>query len=399
MLPEKIHLNILNLVREDELCKEVEMLSCIFFWIFLTGCKVEKRCEKIDFLFVIDNSGSMGTHQTHLIEHFPDFIEGIRDLSSCSDYHVAVVTTDNYQKNPPECRELGDLVQNTAANLTEEEKAQGINSKPCLSNGRAYLTDKDDLKKGFSCLANVGVDGNGHELSLEAFNNAVLKERSCNKGFMREDALLVTTILTDENAQIGILSDTLSAFGVDLLTDKYMDQYAQTILESKDGLPNQVVVLALHSKAPEQSDKIVEFTQSFPIHYHDSIDIPSYKDFFLQAASHVDKGCRNYDDVCRGDECCIKNSPMEYGILASIPLFSIFITFALRRHYSIRYAKEGKGVKKAQNIATAIGLWLCTFGSAAAIYALAACVPPYLWPVIGILGLFSLVQTYVALKG
>ena len=375
------------------------MFIVIFLWIFLTGCKVEEGCEKIDFLFVVDNSGSMSQHQQHLIEHFPDFIEGIRELSSCSDYHVGVVTTDNYQKNPAECRELGDLVRSTAANLTEEEKSQGLQSKPCLPNGRAYLTDKDDLTEGFSCLANVGVDGSGYELSLEALNNAVLKDRSCNTGFMRDDALLVTTILTDENAQIGFFSDLGSALGIDVGTDMYMEQYRQTILDSKDGLPNQVVVLSLHPKEPENSDKVVEFTQSFPINYHDSIDISSYKEFFMQAASAVDKGCRNYNDTCRGDECCLSGSPMEYGILASVPLFSIFIIFALRRHYSIRYAEEGRGVKKAQNVATAIGLWLCTFSFAAAIYAMAACVPPNLWPIVGIFALLSVVQTYSASKG
>ena len=42
---------------------------------------------------------------------------------------------------------------------------------------------------------------------LQAFADAVFQGRACNKGFLRDDALLVTTILTDENAQVGFFAD------------------------------------------------------------------------------------------------------------------------------------------------------------------------------------------------
>ncbi|MFI5293357.1 MAG: hypothetical protein ACHQ02_10870, partial [Candidatus Limnocylindrales bacterium] len=60
------------------------------------------RCEKIDFLFVVDNSGSMGEEQTNLATNFPAFIALIED--SGLDYRVAVTTTGmdyTYQQQLP----------------------------------------------------------------------------------------------------------------------------------------------------------------------------------------------------------------------------------------------------------------------------------------------------------
>src|SRR5215211_2581959 len=56
-----------------------------------TGDGTEKRCEKMDVLFVIDNSGSMGQEQTNLIANFPAFITVLNN--SGLDYRVAVTTT------------------------------------------------------------------------------------------------------------------------------------------------------------------------------------------------------------------------------------------------------------------------------------------------------------------
>ena len=52
-------------------------------------------CDKVDFLFVVDNSVSMSDQQAALVASFPDFINTIQStLSATSDYHVMVVDTD-----------------------------------------------------------------------------------------------------------------------------------------------------------------------------------------------------------------------------------------------------------------------------------------------------------------
>ena len=50
-------------------------------------------CTKVDFLFVIDTSGSMSQEQEALRLAYPAFIQGI-EATGISDYHVAVTTAD-----------------------------------------------------------------------------------------------------------------------------------------------------------------------------------------------------------------------------------------------------------------------------------------------------------------
>src|SRR5688572_22431789 len=51
-------------------------------------------CSKIDFLFVIDNSGSMGAHQTALITSFGPFIDTIFATVQAQDYQILVTDSD-----------------------------------------------------------------------------------------------------------------------------------------------------------------------------------------------------------------------------------------------------------------------------------------------------------------
>ncbi|MCA9682620.1 MAG: hypothetical protein KC457_10525, partial [Myxococcales bacterium] len=56
-----------------------------------------KGCKAIDFLFVIDNSGSMGDNQQNLIGSFPGFIQKIQEtIAEVDSYHIMVVDTDEY---------------------------------------------------------------------------------------------------------------------------------------------------------------------------------------------------------------------------------------------------------------------------------------------------------------
>ena len=63
--------------------------------------------------------------------------------------------------------------------------------------------DQANLEDPFSSLAKVGTLGNVDERPLEALLRATGAaggdlERACNAGFLRDDALLVVTIITDE---------------------------------------------------------------------------------------------------------------------------------------------------------------------------------------------------------
>lgn len=152
-------------------------------------------CTKIDVLFVIDNSGSMGQEQTNLIANFPAFIQ-VLDASGL-DYRVGVTTTGrNYSYamafpiggTIPMSITDGDngrLLQPAGCNMTS----------PWISRGDANAATT------FSCLANVGTGGPSDEMPLGAVRDA-FEDRitdGTNAGFRRADALLGVVMLTDEN--------------------------------------------------------------------------------------------------------------------------------------------------------------------------------------------------------
>lgn len=151
------------------------------------------KCQKMDVLFVIDNSGSMGQEQTNLIANFPGFITVLNN--SGLDYRVAVTTTGrdyDYKMSTP----LGTIDDSV------DGGDNGAMLKPAACNMTKRWIDKTDQDPAmtFSCVANVGTSGPGDEMPLGAMRDA-FEDRMAdgtNAGFRRTDALLGVVFLTDE---------------------------------------------------------------------------------------------------------------------------------------------------------------------------------------------------------
>jgi hypothetical protein len=156
-------------------------------------------CNAVDFLFVVDDSSSMSTHQQNLIDNFPTFIDGIEStLGAVDSFQVGVIATDAFSGNPGACILLGALITETTGAGPESSDAV------CgpYASGYAYMTEDDDLEETFACAAQVGTIGNGFERPMEAMVTTVGKTLGdvggCNEGFLRDDALLVVVVITDE---------------------------------------------------------------------------------------------------------------------------------------------------------------------------------------------------------
>lgn len=155
----------------------------------------DEQCSGVDLLFVIDNSPSMSPNIENLVANFPAFIDGIQfDLEADQGYHVGITTTDEEFKQDgidPECEFLGTLVEYSDAGYCGPY-AQGAN----------FMTEADDLESTFGCAADLGSGGSGKKIAAEAAMNAVGVTNSlpkgCNPGFIRDDAMLVVVIITDE---------------------------------------------------------------------------------------------------------------------------------------------------------------------------------------------------------
>ena len=117
------------------------------------------ECTKVDLLFAIDNSGSMGDEQGNLIAAFPGFVSGIQEaLQFAESYHIGVVTSDSYDHNEGGCRGVGDLVTQTGGS----DSSNGA-CGPYSSGFRWFDNTEPDLASTFACAAQVGTDGSGDE--------------------------------------------------------------------------------------------------------------------------------------------------------------------------------------------------------------------------------------------
>ncbi len=192
--------------------------------------KFDMGCRKVDFLFVIDNSGSMSAQQMQLLASFDGFIQAIQDSleDSVDSYHVGVITSDAYSANAPGCNTLGALVSQTQA---------GGDCTPFAGGGR-FATEMDDLSVKFPCMAEVGAFGSGVEQpvtgAIAAFDPAMAMAGACNEGFLRDDAILVLVVLTDD-PPAGTLDDA------NLMTDT--TGWHDAIVAAKNGDPEALVVI------------------------------------------------------------------------------------------------------------------------------------------------------------
>lgn len=264
---------------------------------------LSQQCTKVDFMFVIDNSGSMYAEQTNLINNFPNFINGIQNsLEDVNSYQVGVITTDSYSYNKPGCNGLSSLVVQTGG-FDSSNAACGTGPGNTYADGFNFMTENDDLATTFSCAAQIGTQGSAYERPMQAVVEAVQKVEGgagqCNEGFLREDALLVVVIITDEADGPG---DSEGA-PPNVSTGDTMSWY-DAVVAAKDGIPENVVALALVNYAggpcPPQStyddgQNIVDFAQLFgPNGFVGGICEPDYGPIFQQAIDVIDMACENF---------------------------------------------------------------------------------------------------------
>ncbi len=137
----------------------------------------------VDILFVVDSSGSMGSHQANLIQNI-DLFTNVFLLNSKIDYHIGVLTTDMCDKpdpvfpTPPAKYCGGELV------------SQGKLTFITRKTPRASDVLKQNLR--------VGTSGSGNEMVFDPVYTALTKNlNTINKGFYRKEATLVTIFVTD----------------------------------------------------------------------------------------------------------------------------------------------------------------------------------------------------------
>lgn len=298
-------------------------------------------CKKVDFLFVIDNSGSMGDEQDNLISSFPGFIETIQTtIDEAQDYHLMVIDSDPWVFDgcqdacdsgclPDGCGLPPDLAcllpcatsltcigshtcgvtqpfeceDVLGAGVTHPRGSQASNQDCNFSTGARYMDSSEpDLAATFGCAADVGTGSTTNtEKPMEAMVQAVTantEAAACNTGFVRDDAILVVTFVTDED-------DNNDSAGT-------VEGWRQALIAAKGGDESAVVVLGLFgdndqpgaicppldedsNDGAEPSEKLRSFVDSWgPRGFAGSVCADSYNEFFQSAVDIIDTTCEDF---------------------------------------------------------------------------------------------------------
>jgi len=275
----------------------------------------QQGCEKVDFLFVIDNSASMLGEQRALALSFPGFVESLEETLQANDYHVMVTATDASTTDgceemlcsgglpvfPPPCPgyTCGTEVSGCDSTLGAGRILDsGFNACPGIDEDQRYLTNlHPDFYETFACVAQLGGGGHDIEKQMGAMLGAVSPQLngtgSCNDGFLRDDAILVVVIITDEEAP-GLNGGP--------------EDWYQGLVQAKGGDEDAIVMLTLSGPRDEAgqaaddcydpflSPKIHAFTDMFGDYgLNGSVCAANYAPFFDQAVGLIDSSCDAFE--------------------------------------------------------------------------------------------------------
>jgi hypothetical protein len=158
------------------------------------------RCQAMDIVFVVDNSGSMAEEQSNLATNFPQFAAVLDQYEVAPgqplDYRVALTTTGRTMTTTI------DLGMGFPPISTTEVGDNGAFRNTCGSPKRWIDRTDGNLAQTLACRANVGTDGPG-AAEMPLYGGMLgLSDRiadGTNAGFLRDDALLALVMITDED--------------------------------------------------------------------------------------------------------------------------------------------------------------------------------------------------------
>ena len=265
------------------------------------GCK-----GKIDFLFVISNESVMKEIQPRIIAAFPDFIATIQTKFADFDYHIMVVDTDdswgldqcNEECTPQGCTYVADYPCDDLDLVTYCDRLLGsgtvfpaggqASNKLCpVAGGKRFLTrQQPDLPETFACVARVGVSGSGKvgDALAASLSHQLSGPGGCNDDFLRDDALLMVTLLGDHDLEDSPCCSTGTP-----------DEWAKAVLDAKHGDSESIVMLSIGDpECPWWGDRLCKLVDHFPYHYTGEILDLSYAPAFDKATDLVEEACAGF---------------------------------------------------------------------------------------------------------
>lgn len=265
------------------------------------GCK-----GKIDFLFMISRQGTMKSYQEKLVAAFPAFIDTIETKFADFDYHIMVVDGDTDwglpycdEACPQPCSVPGypcDYVPSTCdlrmGTGTVYPVGGEASNMPCdIAGGRRYMIKgQPNLKETFSCVARVGMSGRDQlgEALTAAVDHNLNGPGGCNGGFLRKDALLMVTFI----------SNTYDTAEPPWGSKGTPESWHEAVVAAKGGDPNSVVMFGFldptYAPGCHPQDRVCQMIRMFPYSLIVQGLDDDYPESFAEAVKLVDTACAGF---------------------------------------------------------------------------------------------------------
>ncbi len=242
-------------------------------------------CTAVDIVFVVDDSTPMLEEQIRLRAAATAFVQQLVASipTLLDDLYIGVITTDD------------DLF--VQANAEACGPYEGGNNW-MVSSSTALGTELD-------CALAVGVGGSPNERPIDMLTSALGDENlvpgGFHNGFLREEALLVVVLVTNEEDDFEIDTSWGSAGDP--------PEWVEAIAARKGGYEKDVVVLSLvgtekpnacpdfqwdGTDGAQISPRLIEFTEAFPRGEVGDICAQEYATFLLGAVPGVTAACASY---------------------------------------------------------------------------------------------------------
>ncbi len=261
------------------------------------------KITKVDILFVMDNSGSMGEHEA-LAHEMPRLIralvtgdrdgDGTPELEPAESVHLGVVSSDlglpgiNMSPDPEgKCQGLGDDGVLQHENIDPAAVNDCAGPFPPFISHELDEDDPDQTAHDFGCMLRLGMGGCGFEQHLEAALKALWPSNDDgitffadhdgsgaqghgdgeNAGFLRDDSLLAVVVVSDEDdcspKNIHLFEDPSTA-GIDLAEQPLnlrchhnkdelhpIERYVDNFKALRPGMEERVIFGAIAGVPPE----------------------------------------------------------------------------------------------------------------------------------------------------
>jgi len=144
-------------------------------WADETFNQTSQSDRKIDIMWVVDNSGSMGDEQQSLADNFDVFIRDF--IVRGTDFRMGITTTDTSRPS--------------TAGATVPGSFESLTAIQANANEQAFISN-------FKNKIQVGTRGSGNEKGLEASELFINRYKT---EWMRDDAYLIVVYVSDEEDQ------------------------------------------------------------------------------------------------------------------------------------------------------------------------------------------------------